>query len=760
LGNKPGRQAGVALLVALLLLLLFAYLLVRFAPSENKPWEINELRALDPLDAPEPALDLIAVYTRNNGFEKQIRFDFLDLPEKPASDIYIALDTQPGGSKMVNLSRLDLQALYPEGLRPTDIAYDLLLVIPAEGEPGVIDLASSSLSNRINPRINRDPVLDTLTVRFNYFDLPTKYSLQVFVTSAGEHTLTDQSVAISSDSTVSNRAPVLMAFSQTFPATTAAQTLRRWDGAHTGPYGERHGLHSLIEAASVDHIPLALLDLKTPASLSALDLTGGVKEVRQMWRNRLLILPDVVYGEPSDKSLANSISAAESFGLPIGKFIYSPGTVVNGYALQFFNNPEAASPLSIKDWNGQKLLAIPPSKEEQTTPDGPTLEVKRSLITAALDDGARGMVILGGDLPVSTWGDSDAGPAGLRYIASHPWIQPLDADALLSLVPETTQTDPRPVQESPSEPIVIYNSQGQATNQDSTTLQKEILSRLESAPDNPLTDSAWEMYFLLTAPVRDPQLAALNAQYLGDINFLLTAADWGIAPASQSTCSVDLNFDLLPDCVLADDQFFAVFQSDGARLAYLFLHNKDGVHQIIAPGWQFTTGLSDRTQWQPSFGSAADPSQIPGAFFDTDSPWRANTPTLNTDGSVTFSSSGGQVKTYRLTKDGVLLEFHGAPLIMNAGLALDPWRRFEQGWGNKYHGSEDAGTLNWQLNGGPYVQMDVSNSSMDAFNDTLQYLSNLEDPNQDFPPGHFLPFPMAVMKFPVADGNAIQLKIK
>jgi hypothetical protein len=129
----------------------------------EKPWKIADLRALDPLDAPDPSLDLIAVYTRDLNFAQQIRLDFLDIPETPAADIYIALDTKPGGSEAVHLSRLDLEALYPEGIRPTEIAYDLLLVIPAEGQPGVADILPNCLRNipcRFSspPRANTPPL--------------------------------------------------------------------------------------------------------------------------------------------------------------------------------------------------------------------------------------------------------------------------------------------------------------------------------------------------------------------------------------------------------------------------------------------------------------------------------------------------------------------------------------------------------------------------------------------------------------------------
>ena len=757
--NKPGRRIVYYLVAGLSLLLLFAFL-GRCSPSPNKPWEIDELRALDPLDAPDPTLDLIAVYTRDLGFEKQIRLDFLDLPETPAADISIALDTKPGGSESMHLSRLELEALYTEGIRPTEIAYDLLLVIPAEGEPGVVDIAQSTLSTSIKPKIFRDPTLDMLTVSFNYFDLPPDYSLQVFVTPAGEHSSADQTSAIASDAVPHQRAPLLMAFSQTFPATTPAQTLRRWDGAHTGPYGERHGLNPLLDAAAASHIPLVLLDLKTPAGLSALDLTGGVDEVKKMWRDKLLILPDVVYGEPVDVSLTHSMDTAKAFGLPVGKFIFSPGSVDDGYALKFFNNPQASSPVSIVEWNGQNLLGIPSAVEEQTTPDGLTLEARRALVNAAFETRKDRVVVFGGGLPDSSWGDSDAGPAGMRYIAAHPWIQPLDVDVLMNITPTVVQTDPRLAQSNATEPVAIYNTQGQPTGFDSETLKAEILSRLESAPENALTDSAWEMYFLLAAPVNDPKLAKLNAQYLGDINILLTAADWAQSPASQSTCSVDLNSDLLPDCVLADDQYFAVFETDGARLAYLFSYDENGIHQITAPGWQFSTGLSDRTEWQPNLGHAADPSQIPGAFYDSDSPWRVYTPLLGNGGNVIFTSAKGMTKTYLLMEDGIQLEYQGAPLAMKAGLAVAPWRRFEPGWGKKYHAKVESNTLSWRLDGGPSVQINAPDGKIYAFNDTLQYLGELENPNQAFPPGHYLPFPMAVIEFQAAEGYQILFQIK
>ena len=196
---------------------------------------------------------MIAVYTRSAGLEDHIRLDFLDVPETPSADIFIALDTQPGGAEMAHLSRLDLEALYPEGLVETDIAYDLLLVIPAEGEPGVIDVAEvNSLDppqspHRPRPRARHaDRGLQPLRPAGELLPAGLRHPRRgarsrrpglspfhrTLIPIAARH--------------------LLMAFSDVFDATTPAQTLRRWDGAHTGPYGERHGLHPLLDAAAAN----------------------------------------------------------------------------------------------------------------------------------------------------------------------------------------------------------------------------------------------------------------------------------------------------------------------------------------------------------------------------------------------------------------------------------------------------------------------------------------------------------------------------
>jgi hypothetical protein len=94
-----------------------------------------------------------------------------------------------------------------------------------------------------------------------------------------------------------------MAFWNVFPATTPTQALRDWDGAHTGPLGSRHGLKYVLSAARQFGFPMALLDLKSPASLGALGFMGEIPEIQALYAGGRLILPDVVFGQATTPAL-------------------------------------------------------------------------------------------------------------------------------------------------------------------------------------------------------------------------------------------------------------------------------------------------------------------------------------------------------------------------------------------------------------------------------------------------------------------------
>jgi len=51
----------------------------------------------------------------------------------------------------------------------------------------------------------------------------------------------------------------------------------------------------------------------------------------------------------------------------------------------------------------------------------------------------------------------------------------------------------------------------------------------------------------------------------------------------------------------------------------------------------------------------------------------------------------------------------------------------------------------WKATSGARVEVLTSGQlQAHAFNDTQESMNQVEDPNQEFPPGHYLPFPIAV----------------
>jgi len=315
-------------------------------PSAD-PWQAADLRALNPT----PNASLMALLARQRGPGCEIRLDFLDLP-----------------------------ANYQVRLRAGDQAYTL------------------SPQTAAALRLQADLNLDTLT-----FSLPLcPPDLPLTAQVNGEAPL----------QTALNAPPAAapLSFSLAFynvfdPAFTPAQALRRWDGAHTGPHGERHGLKGLLQAAESSHTALILLDLKTPFALSALDALGGLPQIGRMEAAGLLHLPAVMYAPQDITSLVFSRSAAQAFGLrpSLEYFIVSPPN-----------------------------LTRPFSPQADLTRDGLALETRLQFYQA-LRSGVS--PLLGGDLAKSTWGSGEAAAPALAWLAARPYFR---SSAEILLVPQVS----------------------------------------------------------------------------------------------------------------------------------------------------------------------------------------------------------------------------------------------------------------------------------------------------------------------------------
>ena len=339
-------------------------------PTTNEnPWA-GTLRALDLADTTNPAYDITAIYLRQVDNLLQIRVDLLAFrtAHDLSLDIKIGDDTTPERSP-------------------------LTVHIPAEDNPA---------------RIALDPLLATVIVELPLSEIPSRPRVDV---STPEEEITGLRLDSPSPS---QTAPVLLTFYDTFAGRFPAEALRSWDGAHTGPRGERHGLKHLLDAAQEYQTPIVLLDLKEPQYLSALDAMGMLPRIQQMEQEGILILPD-------------NAEQGSLFGLSPSQFGW--GGTMPRPTFTFSNKPSHIyQPLF-----GKTSLLPVAIETESTQPasNGASLEVRRALLESALNIDGKDLLVLGGSLRDSTWGSPDWVGASLAYFDSRPYIQILTADDLL-----------------------------------------------------------------------------------------------------------------------------------------------------------------------------------------------------------------------------------------------------------------------------------------------------------------------------------------
>jgi hypothetical protein len=594
--------------------------------SEIHPWP-GALRSLDPADTNNPADDITAVYLRTEGDDLQIRVDLLDFqaPHQLSLDIRIGDESAP-------------KAI------PLDIH------IPSEGDTG---------------RVSLDPLLATVTVSVPLSKIPAHPRVDV-------STPEDQVTALTLDGPIpTGTAPLLLTFYNTFTARLPAEALRHWDGAHSGPRGERHGLKHLLDAVEEYQIPIVLLDLKKPESLSALDAMGLLPRIQQLEQEGLLILPD----QSEQETL---------FGFPQNTFAYGELSS-HPYTFNF-----TADPFHLYHPLFGQTTTIPIAAETgstQPTPDGPSLEVRRALLETALNADKKDLLVLGGSFPNTTWGSPDMVGTTLAYFASRPYILLLDAEALRNFPTQTGKPD--------------------------------ILPQPETPPD------------------------ALTLQAQSALEY---AKSWAENPPATTLVQCQFTF---PKCVLENDTYLAIFDPQGAQLTYLFALEQNGIppqlHQLIGPAWQVATGID----------------LYPGAFADADNASLPYKPVANENMLVFTSQDGTRAKTFQLTDNGLKVAYQTqGPVTTQISLLLDPDSRFTPGWAGNYTQQNTSGGIAWGLKNGPMVKIQFAGEiTFHAFNEPLSLLNTPEDPDFEYPPGHYIPFPMAVAEIKMDGSSTVQLTI-
>ncbi len=787
---------------------------------ETSPWRYTDLRALKAPGGSPASQTLAALYTRKVGTTLQIRIDMLDFSTQPAFDLYLALETLPDG-----ISSLPISA-------QAGLDWNTLVILHATGDVTAVDSQGRQIPG-LKLLAMRDALQDNIVFNIEAPALRigrNGYSLQVFVTPARSKTVSDSLGPVRSDAPTPPPASLLLVFWNTFPAVSPAQALRYWDGAHTGPFGGRHGLLNLLNASRADQIPLTLVDVKTAASLSALDTIGSSSSLlHSLIGENLLSMPDVLpvastrsgsLLHPSDWALQRLAEgerlSAQAFQFPAEPFLYSPlplqaipQNVLSPYQLLFTASQdiEASSGPVEGCRRYQSWLALPlptglasslstdqVKASQQATLDGLSLDTRKALLSLAALNAASGsnlsdpcsgkVLLLGGNLAYSSWGEPFMAQAAMDYIAGHPWMRAIRPEDFLggrATIPlETQPTNPaanntslQPRQDIPFEP----SEQPIASGLNTAQIESRLLDELQSLPASPLAQAAWQMYTSLIQPVfpLSPTLYPLRAAYLNQVGIFLAAAKW--AASSQISCehhsqvscayAQDVDWDGKAEYILASKAYFGIFEQSGGFLEAAFALDQSGVHQIVGPSWQFSVGLADPSTWQVEKGIAGDPRALRGAFSEipagyAEPSWddySVQTAVQTGLGEITFTSPDGRlVKTIRLEPQGFVANYISKDEVrVQMPLVVDPWVRFSPGWEQSYTPSASSQTASlqswtWGLVNGVQASLaiDGGNFNVQPFSITQQLMNSPENPDFQYPAGHYLPFPMALA---TADGK-------
>jgi hypothetical protein len=411
--------------------------------------------------------------------------------------------------------------------------------------------------------------------------------------------------------------------------------------------------------------------------------------------------------------------------------------------------------------NGQQNCEFSPlHRSAYLSQDVIPLDCKKLLVSYAYEQPAAPL-IFGGDFSNSTLGDPALSVEVFSYIAAHPWIHVLtiqdlskqDNLFLRGISPDQII--------STSEAATIQQS-GVYDNANTSNIQDKVYSALLQSPKNRLTALSWQVYYSLLAP-GSPAVLSLRGNYFGQIGLIIKTAEWAEDPKYTQSCNLDLDYDGVNECVLANDNIFVVIDKDGGYIPFIFAKDAQGIHQILGPTWEFIVGLGDPSSWDSKLGLRSDPSQVLGAFQDQYSAWKIYNTYLLGKGIELLSEDMAMRKSVTIYPDKIHIEIMTSrpseisPLIP---LVIDPWQRYTPHWGDSYAGSKVPSGYKWGIITGETVGVYSTNTfETYVFNETLTSLLKPEDPNLDYLRGHYLPFPMALVEFISPENISVDIVI-
>ncbi len=520
----------------------------------NDAWLASHILSFDSMDSLQPEAEIICVYYRNLGSTIEVRIDFLELLPNSQVDFLLLMShlklNRFGFQK--ELSTDDWEVM----IRGRDLLHwDMVTSDGYQIQGGI-------------QKVVVDMDLDYLVITLNSNAISSRKDLLLKTITIGSDTqlLYDETDWLYVRGIPDDRqARVLLVFKDTLNANTPRQLIRQWDGAHSGPFGQRHGLRYLLLAVSKTEIPIVLLDLNTPMNLLSLELLGQLQWVINLENRGLILLPDVAFGDPeaSEISLQYSRLNGLKHGMKMSKFasIQKSSFPQDDYSYYFVNETlkegDSLSTNETLSYNLEALIDI----------SGLTFKAKQLLILAAIDGSQSTYLVMGGSVRNTAWADAKVSGTIFEYLKSHPWINVLDAHELGLSV------------KSSSRYLQVWKSSKNAGEKDQS--QNDGYSYWEKysiLQSNPARDLIWSNYLALTTDTQE--LTEEVFKRLESSNgYWMKIAEWAASPSVQSECFNDYASDLTPMCVLSSKSSILLINSSTASIEYSIginqLHGKN-----------------------------------------------------------------------------------------------------------------------------------------------------------------------------------------
>jgi len=737
---------------------------VQFPLSSKIDWKYSDLKAIDPPDEITPEADLIAVYFRESGRSCEIRLDLLASSLEVIPEAYFLIDYLPGGQNYV---RIDSQQLF------TTVEWEFAIRLLPNDSIQIIEtdahipIGFKKFFPQVHAIRNLDQ--DTIEIQFDCDEIGSvlphaKVAIVLVDSSQSKLTLRlDQSIAINLDGSPPNPANILMLFTESFSGNTPAQSIKNWDGAHTGPGSARHGLAHLVNSVDIYRMPVFLVDLKTPQNLSALDAIGVLNDLVRLDQEGLLILPDYSFirlsSDPEFFLPANIYSEAflwsrlvsKEMGLATTPFFSATewprnSNFPNGYKFFLPKSIPVLQNIRVCKTGQTKYLCSPlPQYSNFLQPNidvdltGLTIDARKALVQSAMRNKGE-MIVLGGALNQSAWGNIGVSKRVFKYFQNHPWINPLNSNDLLTWTVSPDMASK--FLPSPAAELEFVDAKMPVEFSKPQMIVNQITEILNHLPANAITTFAHQSFYALLSANNSSQ-HKLNAASLGQIGHLIYAAKWASAPKNNLTCGTDINWDGINECIFSTKNLYGSFDTIGGAMVSAFALTDTGIQQIATSSYQVANGLSDPFRWKPSLGIHGDPD-APGAALVEMAYAEKEFLSRIEGNSLFFESQDGIIKKeIRLFADRIRIDYQlASPQVIQFQSSLNPWERFKTNWTEISHKK---------------IILTNMKSQASAYSQPLPYLNGTEDPNFDYGRGFFTLFPFETFTFQGYDKTWLEI---